>query len=222
MADFRPQPLFVGDHLALDFLNSVAAPAGEWIEWIGSGRDLLSWLEQAGAVPPAVGAQLRGSFGSHSLDDVAVKARELREWFRAFVAKHAGKPLRERCLTELTSLNQLLEKDEIFRQIELADMQRAEEQGPRPTPFRWRSERCWSSPDSLLLPIAEAMGDLVCSTDFDLVRQCDGPSCTLWFADVSKAHARRWCSMAICGNRAKAAAHRARTRSTAANAATNR
>jgi predicted RNA-binding Zn ribbon-like protein len=30
--------------------------------------------------------------------------------------------------------------------------------------------------------------------------------------DVSKAHGRRWCSMTICGNRAKAAAHRARAR----------
>ncbi|MGO9268383.1 MAG: CGNR zinc finger domain-containing protein [Candidatus Binataceae bacterium] len=29
------------------------------------------------------------------------------------------------------------------------------------------------------------------------------------FLDRTKAHARRWCSMAVCGNRAKAA-HRSR------------
>jgi predicted RNA-binding Zn ribbon-like protein len=40
---------------------------------------------------------------------------------------------------------------------------------------------------------------------FTLVRKCEGTTCTLWFLDVSKAHARRWCSMAVCGNRAKAA-----------------
>jgi predicted RNA-binding Zn ribbon-like protein len=72
--------------------------------------------------------------------------------------------------------------------------------------------RHWRTPDALLLPIAEAMGDLVCRKDFRLVRRCQGPTCTLWFHDVSKAHARRWCSMAVCGNRAKAAAHRARSR----------
>jgi predicted RNA-binding Zn ribbon-like protein len=30
------------------------------------------------------------------------------------------------------------------------------------------------------------------------------------FADHARGHARRSCSMAICGNRAKVAAHRAR------------
>ena len=64
----------------------------------------------------------------------------------------------------------------------------------------------------LLLPIAEAMGDLLCNVDFASVRKCESPACTLWFRDVSKNHTRRWCSMAICGNRAKAAAHRAKVR----------
>ena len=32
------------------------------------------------------------------------------------------------------------------------------------------------------------------------------------FYDRSKSHARRWCSMAVCGNCAKATAHRARDR----------
>jgi predicted RNA-binding Zn ribbon-like protein len=65
------------------------------------------------------------------------------------------------------------------------------------------------------LKIAEAMGGLVCDKGFTLVRKCKGPACTLWFLDVSKAHARRWYSMVVCGNRAKAA-HRARARLDAA------
>lgn len=69
------------------------------------------------------------------------------------------------------------------------------------------------SPDALLLPLAEAMGDLICHADFEQVKICEGPTCTLWFNDVSKNHTRRWCSMAVCGNRAKAAAHRAKNRS---------
>ena len=42
------------------------------------------------------------------------------------------------------------------------------------------------------------------------VRECAGEGCTLWFRDASKTGRRRWCSMAVCGNRAKAAAYRAR------------
>jgi predicted RNA-binding Zn ribbon-like protein len=46
--------------------------------------------------------------------------------------------------------------------------------------------------------------------DFRLIRECEGSVCSLLFLDRTKAHGRRWCSMALCGNRAKAAAHRAR------------
>jgi len=52
--------------------------------------------------------------------------------------------------------------------------------------------RHWRTPEALPLPIAEAMGDLICRKDFTLVRKCGGPTCTLWFHDVSKGHARRW------------------------------
>lgn len=36
------------------------------------------------------------------------------------------------------------------------------------------------------------------------------PACTLLFADHTRGHRRRWCSMAQCGNRAKQVAHRHR------------
>ncbi|MFG1706363.1 CGNR zinc finger domain-containing protein [Nonomuraea sp. M3C6] len=35
------------------------------------------------------------------------------------------------------------------------------------------------------------------------VRKCANPQCVLWFLDVSKNGSRRWCSMEVCGNRAK-------------------
>ena len=51
------------------------------------------------------------------LDKVADQARALREWFRGFVRKHAGRPLGPRALQELGPLNGLLERDEAFSQI---------------------------------------------------------------------------------------------------------
>jgi predicted RNA-binding Zn ribbon-like protein len=217
MDDLRPAPFFIGDDLALDFLNSVAAPWGEQIEWLASGGDLVAWLEAAHAVPADVLAQFRQRTSLRALDAVALQARELREWLRVFVRNHAGKPLAASALRELAPLNQLLERDEAYGQIEVsppADWGRND--GDEQHALRWKALRRWHSPKSLLLPIAEAMGDLICRKNFSLVRGCEGPTCTLWFHDVSKSHARRWCTMAVCGNRAKAVAHRARRRLTAA------
>lgn len=46
------------------------------------------------------------------------------------------------------------------------------------------------------------------------IRACSNPACILHFYDVSKNGTRRWCSMAGCGNRAKAQRHYARTKNT--------
>jgi predicted RNA-binding Zn ribbon-like protein len=212
MAELRPAPFFIGDDLALDFLNSIAAPWGREIEWLTNGRDLVAWLEQARAVPTNVAAHFRAQTGLRALDAVASQARELREWFRRFVSDHAGKPLGPAALRDLAPLNQLLERDEVYRQIRVVPSRdRREKDGGGSRALRWQARRRWGSPKALLLPIAEAIGDLV-QKDFTLVRRCEGPTCTLWFLDVSKGHARRWCSMAVCGNRAKAATHRARAR----------
>ena len=77
-------------------------------------------------------------------------------------------------------------------------------------PLRLQRVRRWTAPEQLLQPLAEAIADLVCNEDFRLIRTCEGKACVLLFLDKTKSHARRWCSMALCGNRAKAAAHRAR------------
>ncbi|MCZ6721275.1 MAG: CGNR zinc finger domain-containing protein [Proteobacteria bacterium] len=212
----RPEPFFIADDHALDLLNSVATPWGTEIEWLGDGRDLLAWLEQAGLVPPDVSMRFREKTSPEALDGVAVQARELREWFRAFVAAHAGRRLEPSALADLDKINRLLARDEIYRQIEpraiKARNASQETQGAHSSSLQWRRHRRWRAPEDLLLPIAEAMGDLICRADFERVRNCEGPTCTLWFHDVSKNHTRRWCMMAVCGNRAKAAAHRARRR----------
>lgn len=45
----------------------------------------------------------------------------------------------------------------------------------------------------------------------DRIRVCAHESCILHFFDTSRNGTRRWCSMAACGNRAKASRHYART-----------
>jgi predicted RNA-binding Zn ribbon-like protein len=46
-----------------------------------------------------------------------------------------------------------------------------------------------------------------------LLRRCaNHDTCVLMFLDTSRSHTRRWCSMELCGNRSKVAAHDARSR----------
>ena len=198
----RPPANFIADSLGLDFLNSIATPVDTPVDWLESGEGLVAWLAQAGLVPADALDALRGQAAAGELDKVAEEARILREWFRAFVRKHMGRPLTPKAMRELGPLNALLERDKVFSRIAV---------GPDGGP-ELRTMRLWSSPESLLLPIGEALARCVCDEDFAKIKACEGHVCTLICADRTRRHGRRWCSMAVCGNRAKQAAHRDRLR----------
>jgi predicted RNA-binding Zn ribbon-like protein len=201
----RPPAIFIADSLGLDFLNSIATPVDTPIDWLDCGDGLLRWLAQAKLVPAETLDALEARAMPDELDKVADQARALREWFRGFVRKHMGRPLISKALQELGPLNRLLERDEAFSQI--SRHRPGDGDGDR---LELRMMRRWRSPESLLLPIGEALAKFACEANFADVKACEGHSCTLVFADRTRRRARRWCSMAICGNRAKQAAHRNR------------
>jgi predicted RNA-binding Zn ribbon-like protein len=209
MPTTRPPPFFIADHLGLDFLNTLAIPVDTEVEWLASGDDLLAWLELAALVPENILESLRKRAVPGELDAVAARARSLRDWFKTFVRKYMGKPLPQIALRQLDPLNQLLKRDEQFGQIVVRGRR---ERADGDLGFTLHSQRRWQSPESLLFPLAELLADLVCAEDFIHVKACEGENCTLLFIDRTRGHARRWCSMAICGNRAKQAAHRKRAR----------
>ena len=199
----RLPAIFIADSLGLDFLNSIATPVDTPVDWLDSGDGLLKWLAQAKLVPADVLDELKARAMPGELDKVADQARALREWFRGFVRKHMGRPLKPMTLHELAPLNRLLERDEAFSRIS----RHHQSDGGH---LELRMMRRWRSPESLLLPIGEALAKFVCEENFANVKACEGHSCTLVFADRTRRRARRWCSMAVCGNRAKQAAHRKR------------
>jgi predicted RNA-binding Zn ribbon-like protein len=203
MVQIRPPAIFVADSLGLDFLNSIATPVDTPVDWLDNGDGLVKWLAQACLVPADVLNELKARAMPGELDKVADQTRALREWFRGFVRKHMGRPLMPKALHELGPLNRLLERDEVFNQI--SRHRHGEGDG-----LQLRMMRHWRSPESLLLPIGEALAKFICEEDFAAVKACRGQNCTLMFADHSRRRARKWCSMAICGNRAKQAAHRNR------------
>jgi predicted RNA-binding Zn ribbon-like protein len=203
MVHSRPPAIFIADALALDFLNSIATPVNVPVDWIDDGEGFLAWLEQARLVPPSALKQLRAQAMPGEFDRVAAQGRSLREWFRAFVHARKGRPLTADDLDALGPLNRLLERDEGFSQIV------THKHGSHIS-MKVQAMRRWRSPESLLLPIGDALAKFVCEEDFSNVKACDGPPCTLMFADHTRGRTRRWCSMNTCGNRAKQAAHRQR------------
>lgn len=205
MAESFPA-ILIGDAPGLDFLNSIATPADTPVDWIADGEGYLRWLGEAGLVDSQTLAAMCAQARPGELDRIAEQARELREWFRAFVQRHKGRALPRDALAELEPLNRLLARGDNFSRI-VADAA---------GDLKLVPVRRWPRPEALLLPVAEAMAQLVCGEDFSLVKACEGPHCTLLFADRTRGHARRWCSMALCGNRAKQAAHRHRRKTGAA------
>ncbi|MEP6887846.1 MAG: ABATE domain-containing protein [Nitrospirales bacterium] len=207
MTDVPLPAIFVAGALALDFLNSLATPADVPVEWLASGEALVNWLGQAELVPDDALQALVFKAVPGELDAVAGQARALREWFRGFVHKYRGKALSHAALKKLEPLNRILFRDERFGQIVLNKSKTTD--GESRT-FAWEEIRRWRSSESLLIPIAESMANLVCNEDFTYVKACQGHACTLLFIDRTRRRARRWCSMTVCGNRAKQAAFRTR------------
>ncbi|WP_211352674.1 CGNR zinc finger domain-containing protein [Luteibacter pinisoli] len=194
-------PAVLAESKALDFLNSVATPQTTPFEWIVDGAGLLDWLSQSELVPDQVLQTFRAEGVPGELDAVANQIRALREWFRGFVLSHMGRPIPADVINELAPLNRVLARDDQFGQIVVDH---------RDGQLAWRSQRRWRSGETLMIPIAQAMAELITSGDFVHVKACQGHDCSMLFVDRTRGRARRWCSMGICGNRAKQAAHRDR------------
>lgn len=191
--------MIVGDDPALHFLNSVATPAGETVDWLADGEAFAAWL-RAVQPPGTADAASREELSPEALDRVAGQARELRECSRRAIERwSAGDP---QAFGSLAPLNAVLSADRTWRSLAVGGES-----------VVWRTERERSDARWLLGPLAGAVGDLLVRGERARVRRCEGARCTLWFFDGSRPNRRRWCSMALCGNRAKVAAHRARSRS---------
>jgi predicted RNA-binding Zn ribbon-like protein len=178
--------LFLGDHLALDFLNTRPRMNGELVDLLADEEDVLSWLAKAGF--PATGSR-------PEMPSLLQKARGLRECIRKLVEKRkSGEP------EDFSELNAFLAAARSYSQL------RGDEAGRVTVQKVWQAE----TSEQVLAPVAEAAAELLAMENFEMVRHCEDEACVLWFYDRTKSHHRRWCSMATCGNRHKVAAYRKR------------
>lgn len=179
----------LGDHLAMDLLNTEARNSGEVIEYWNSGDDVLKWLKRYGVVPASGGKAV-------DLAELLAQGMALRTLARRLIVQRKkDEP------GDISDLNEYL-----HAYLSAPHLERDREGNLMLT----RSAR-GEAIASLLGPVAEAVAQLLVEGNFTLVKQCEHPDCILWFYDRTKAHKRRWCSMASCGNRYKAAQFRKRS-----------
>jgi predicted RNA-binding Zn ribbon-like protein len=194
------QPLLLGGHPLLDFLNTFYGPQGEEVEVIGNGQAYVDWFIAAGLIDKEQAGSLSRRASGKALDAAAAEARKIREWARGWLERwrsNAGGDYRK----EIAALNELLERQQTRRRLvrtkgELALVESAEVE----------------SAAALIGLIAAHLAALLTTERPELVKTCAGPSCTLSFVDRTKAHRRMFCSTAACGNRARVAAFRDRQR----------
>jgi predicted RNA-binding Zn ribbon-like protein len=197
-SDWKDGFLFLGNHLALDFLNTCPVQNGEAVELLPDFDALLRWFQAADLLSSPEAANLRQLWGESARAQHVVEAvRELRERLRKEVlARERGGVVH---LATLDELNHLMAEHPMLTRLKAS--------GDASTTELWFDPR---RPENLFAPLAHSAAMLFAVADRERVRKCG--QCVLHFYDTSKKGTRRWCSMQLCGNRVKVAAYSTRRR----------
>jgi len=198
VSDWKDGFLFLGNHLALDFVNTRPVQNGEAVELLPDFDALLRWFQAAEMLSAGEVAGLRQEWGSSAQAQHVVEAmRELRERLRKEILSwERGGTVHRAAIAEL---NQLMTEHPMLTRLKAG--------GIRSTTESWFDPR---RPEDLFAPVAHSAAVLFADLDRNRVRKCG--QCVLHFYDTSKKGTRRWCSMRLCGNRLKVAGYAARQR----------
>jgi predicted RNA-binding Zn ribbon-like protein len=200
-----PRFSLIGSRLCVDYLNTLGAPGSAGDRLIGWG-DLIEFFASTGIIPPSQRAQLLeleqvAPETVAAAFDAAIELRqEIRKCLEALAAGQA--PGAE----AVAAINRILRCTEGYDQL-------VESSGPCGE-AAWRIEFVMRERrlEWLLAAIARSAAELIVEGPWAPIRKCCNPDCVLYFYDASRTGRRRWCSMAVCGNRSKVAAHARRAR----------
>jgi predicted RNA-binding Zn ribbon-like protein len=182
----------LGGRLAVDFANAPSRPGtpSRDLSW----EELILFLQTASIVSGERGAELLSlpqtdPRAASSLLSRAIRLRDaLRESFAALARKTRGSREWAAPINEILRIteghDELVHREGAWR-LEFV----AREGG-----LEW-----------LLAAIARSAAEILTEGADARLRVCANPACGLFFCDTSRTYRRRWCSMAVCGNRRKAA-----------------
>jgi predicted RNA-binding Zn ribbon-like protein len=181
-------PLFSG-RLSVDFVN--AAPSNTELSW----DRLINFLDSTNIVSAERGAQLLGlpQIDPQAAEALLLKARRLNVALRkAFMAMLRKQRMAREWIEPVNEILRITEgHDELVGQDSTWKIEFVAREGGL---------------DWLLAAVARSGAEIVAEGTHAPLRLCANPQCGLFFYDDSRTRRRRWCSMAICGNRSKVAA----------------
>jgi predicted RNA-binding Zn ribbon-like protein len=195
-SDWKDGFLFVGNHLALDFLNTRPVQNDEPMELLPDFSALLRWFQAAELITTRDAASLQQEW------EKSARARRTVETLRE---------LREKLKKEILSW----EGGSVVHNSTVDELNRLMSDYPMRTRLKTKGSdtELWfepRQPEELFAPLAHNAATLFADVDRIRVRRC--AQCVMHFQDTSKKGTRRWCSMQLCGNRLKVAAYAARQR----------
>jgi predicted RNA-binding Zn ribbon-like protein len=180
---------FLGGRLSVDFVN--AAPPNVDLSW----ERLIDFLNSTGIVSTERAVQLRGlpQIDPQAAESLLSKARRLQVALRrVFMAMLRKQRMAREWIEPVNEILRITEgHDELVGRDSLWNIEFIAREGGL---------------DWLLAAVARSGAEIVAEGTHARLRLCANPHCGLFFYDDSRTHRRRWCSMAVCGNRSKVAA----------------
>lgn len=185
---------FISGNLSLDFINTQIVENKAPKDLLTDFNDFVAWAAAANLLEKSEVEKLIADWNSRTeiksvFGQIINFRRILREMFTDLAQ---GKSVNK---TAITAINQEIKNQSGAIEIRKTD-----------TGFEKIFRAAFQEPRQLLSPIAESTADLLCYGNPKYIKKCESSECVLYFYDTTKNHSRRWCSMAGCGNRAKAAA----------------
>jgi predicted RNA-binding Zn ribbon-like protein len=194
--------IFIGERLWLDFVNTDDVRRGVRFDALREFETFVQWLEAANVVDTerAAGLRRRAQQQPSGAAAALVDARRVRASLRA-LAERGSTTERARNDT-IAEINRILGRS--------AGTRRLEPNGDGS--FTRSFVPVGDAFAGLMIPVVESAADALVIGELSRIRRCADGRCPRVFYDGTKNGRRRWCDMATCGNRAKAARHRVRLR----------
>jgi predicted RNA-binding Zn ribbon-like protein len=200
LADDKRSFLFVAERLWLDFVNSESGSRNR--DALRDFETLVRWLEAAAVLDLERASNIRRRAEQQPAGAAAalIDARRVRAALRVLAERGL---ISERIrMDSLGEINRVLGRSAGTRRLDVrSDGTFTRSFVPVGDAFA-----------GLVIPIVESAADALISGELSRVRRCGDPRCHRVFYDTTKNGRRRWCDMATCGNRAKAARHREKLR----------
>ena len=189
MTPASPPIQLLGGRLSLDFVNTI--PVSSEISW----ERLIHFLEATRIVSADRGIQLLSlpQSDARAAEDLHLKAQRLGSAMRrAFTALLRKQRIASDWIAPINEILRITEgHDELVSSAGGWQMEFIAREGGL---------------DWLLAAVARSAAEVIAEGGHPQLRLCANPQCGLFFYDTSRTHLRRWCSMALCGNRSKVAA----------------